>query len=91
LVRNCSNPEGLAEMRRVFRAGTPLGLVRFFFDQLHSSLAGGSAVPGGMDDVLLPPPPLDPDLPLDLGAAAGSVLGPFTFAIGTGLTPPRHP
>lgn len=33
--------------------------------QLHSSLAGGSAVQGEMDGVLLPAPPLDPDPPLD--------------------------
>jgi hypothetical protein len=28
----------------VFRAVTPLGLVRFLFDQLHGSLAGGNAM-----------------------------------------------
>jgi len=33
--------------------------------QLHSSFAGGNAGQVGMDDVLLPAPPLDPDAALD--------------------------
>jgi hypothetical protein len=33
--------------------------------QLHNSLAGGKAEQGGMDEVLLRAPPLDPDPPLD--------------------------
>jgi hypothetical protein len=33
--------------------------------QLHSSFAGGNSGQVGMDDVLLPAPPLDPDAALD--------------------------
>jgi hypothetical protein len=33
--------------------------------QLHNSFAGGKSGQVGMDDVLLPAPPLDPDAALD--------------------------
>ena len=33
--------------------------------QLRSSFAGGNSGQVGMDDVLLPAPPLDPDVALD--------------------------
>jgi hypothetical protein len=33
--------------------------------QLHNSLAGGKVEQGGIDDVLLEAPPLEPDAPLD--------------------------
>jgi hypothetical protein len=35
------------------------------FGQLHNSLAGGKVEQGGIDDVLLRAPPLDPEPPLD--------------------------
>jgi len=37
----------------------------FCFGQLHNSLAGGNPGQAGMDDVLLPAPPLDADAALD--------------------------
>lgn len=47
--------------RAASRAFLPVAHV----DQLHNSFAGGKSGQVGMDDVLLPAPPLDPDAALD--------------------------